>query len=348
MRFPQKLAVLPLVVAALAIAPSARSAPDEPAPQPVSVALRPGAGREAVLKFLLKPYAAATGTEIGESAWDGFADTLKKLFVEKKADLALVGGPVLASLCHAQVFARVDWQVLGREKFLPLAVSDCGVGAYLSATVLAWDRDKLKASPGWGDFWDVAKYPGRRGLQKHARGTLEIALLADGVAPGDIYRTLRASEGVDRAFRKLDQLKPYIEWWDASGQPAQYLASGKVLLTSAPTSLLPFGPKSHVGVQWAGSLDEVTSWAVAQGAAHPQGAWASINIATDAARQAEFFRATFLGPSTRAGEALLPEDARAQSPASVAHLQSGLAVDEGFWLDNGDRLEARFSAWVAK
>jgi hypothetical protein len=44
----------------------------------------------------------------------------------------------------------------------------------------------------------------------------------------------------------------------------------------------------------------------------------------------------------------LPEDARAQSPASVAHLQSGLAVDEGFWLDNGDRLEARFSAWVAK
>ena len=48
---------------------------------------------------------------------------------------------------------------------------------------------------------------------RRVRGNLEFALIADGVAPGDVYKVLATSEGVDRAFRKLDQLKPYIVWW---------------------------------------------------------------------------------------------------------------------------------------
>ena len=59
----------------------------------------------------------------------------------------------------------------------------------------------------------MAKYPGKRGLRKGVQGNLEIALMADGVAPGDVYRTLRGSDGVARAFRKLDQLKPYLVFW---------------------------------------------------------------------------------------------------------------------------------------
>ena len=74
-------------------------------------------------------------------------------------------------------------------------------------------QGQIPGHPGWADFWDVAKYPGKRGLRRSAETNLEFALLADGVAPGDVYKTLRTSEGVDRAFRKLDQLKPYIVWW---------------------------------------------------------------------------------------------------------------------------------------
>ena len=33
------------------------------------------------------------------------------------------------------------------------------------------------------DFWDVTKFPGKRGLRKGVIGNLEIALMADGVAP---------------------------------------------------------------------------------------------------------------------------------------------------------------------
>ena len=40
------------------------------------------------------------------------------------------------------------------------------------------------------DFWDLKKYPGRRGLRKTPRVNMEWALMADGVANDKIYKNL--------------------------------------------------------------------------------------------------------------------------------------------------------------
>ena len=171
----------------------------------------------------MQPYAQATATSLGEPGWDGTPSALDALAAAHQADLVLADGPTLAALCRAQKLDRLDWAALGgRDRFVAAAASDCGQGAYIAATVLAWDAAKAangSATYDWADFWDVARHPGRRGLRRAARGNLEAALMADGVAPGDVYRTLRSADGVDRAFRKLDQLKPYIEWWDRPEQP---------------------------------------------------------------------------------------------------------------------------------
>ena len=55
----------------------------------------------------------------------------------------------------------------------------------------------------WRDFWDVQKFPGKRGMRKTAKYTLEIALLADGVPPGEVYKTLATPVGVDVLLRSL-------------------------------------------------------------------------------------------------------------------------------------------------
>ena len=366
------------------------SAPDSPLA--VRVAIPPVPQKDTLRRVLLKPYASATGTDLGDVAWDGSQDALTKIAGDQAADLVLVDGSTLASGCTAQTFKRLDWNRLGRTRFLPNASSDCGAGAFMTATVLAWDREKLQGDtkppaqpslaggkppasqgqknatpdtkpapdtaakaptpdPQWSDFWDVAKHPGRRGLQRQAEGNLEFALLADGVSPGDIYRTLRTGDGVDRAFRKLDQLKPYIMWWDQPGQPAQFLSGGKVLFTSAPASSLSAmvvqPGHARPGVQWAGSLNAVQSWAVPQ-SAHEEAAMAAMLIATDPAREVELARAAGYGPSTTDAVALLPGDLRGASPAAPANLKLGLALDEGFWRDNHKALEARFNDWVSK
>ena len=56
---------------------------------------------------------------------------------------------------------------------------------------------------------------------------LEFALLADGVKVEDVYKVLATPEGVDRAFAKLSELKPNIQWWEAGAQPAQWLIAGR-------------------------------------------------------------------------------------------------------------------------
>src|SRR3546814_15435571 len=95
---------------------------------------------------------------------------------------------------------------LGRDAFLPAAVHDCGVGAMLWSYVIGYDGDRIKgAGPrNWADFWDVKRFPGKRGMRKNLKYSLEFALLADGVTPDTVYPTLRTPAGIDRAFRKPD------------------------------------------------------------------------------------------------------------------------------------------------
>ena len=77
------------------------------------------------------------------------------------------------------------------------------------ASVSSDDRNKLARAPAsWADFWDVKKFPGKRALRKGPKYTLEFALMADGVAPKDVYKVLAGKDGQDRAFKKLDELKP--------------------------------------------------------------------------------------------------------------------------------------------
>jgi len=337
-----------LVGAAAPLSPAGSPAGPPAAPAALVAAVPPGPAHDTVWKLLLKPYAEATQTLIADPAWNGDSlDTLKKL----APDLALVDGEQLVAGCRSGVFRKLDWARLNRDRYIAQAASDCGAGAYLTATALAWDREKFITPPSWPDFWDVARHPGRRGLQRNARGTLEIALLADGVGAGDVYHALRTPEGLDRAFRKLDQLKPFIQWWDKPSEPGQWLAAGKVLLTSAPAASLPgVGTAAHrrLAVQWAGSVISVASFVVPENAPDAAVAGIALIVAADPVRQALFAEATNLGPAVRDAVDLLPVSARGQSPSAPENMAGALAMDEGFWVDNRARLEARFLAWVAK
>ena len=325
-------------------------APDHPHPPSLLAAMPPAAPGEKLRRLLLKPYAAATGTDLPTPAWDGSAEGLKTLIAAHGADLVLVDAASLADLCRTQAIIKLDWNVLDRARSLPGAVSDCGAGAYQSATALAWDKSKFPSTPTWGDFWDVARHPGRRGLQNRARGNLEIALLADGVGTGDIYRTLRTADGLDRAFRKLDQLKPYLVWWEQPSQAADLLSSGKALLTSAPVDIITGATVAHanLGYTATGNLTSWWSWTMPQAAPHAAAAALALVIAEDPARQADFARATGYGPASAMALDLMPADARAASSSLASNQSQSLVVDEGFWAENREKLEARFAGWLAK
>ena len=175
-------------------------------------------------------------------------------------------------------------------------------------------------------------------------------MLADGVPPGDVYRLLRTDDGLDRAFRKLEQIKPYLVWWTPDAPGGQVLGSGEVLLSSADSvsvALANRDAQRHFGVQWAGSLYTVESWAVMKGSPNLAEGMRLLVFMGDPIRQALCTASYPYGPVVRGANDLLPPELAASSPTAPANLAPALQVDEQFWRENGDKLGQRFDAWLA-
>jgi putative spermidine/putrescine transport system substrate-binding protein len=338
----------PLVAAAAILAMTSGSA----AARDLSLVALPPT-EPAIQEIFARPFVMATTIPAQVSNWDGGIDTLR---TQAKApdnswDLVMVDSDALTAGCSEGLFEKLDWSTIGgKDHYLPQAVSDCGVGAGVASLVLAWDRDKFSAAPTWADFWDVAKIPGKRGLFQGVRGNLEFALIADGVAPGDVYKVLGTSDGVDRAFRKLDQLKPYIVWWHDGAEAARILASGDVLMTSAyAPQVTTTGRTAHrnFGLQWTASLYEVESWAILKGSPNLRQATQFLYFAGTPAIQARLVGQYGDGGLARgANDGLAPELSQV-SPTTPANLNAALRVDAAFWHDNLAKLRPRFESWLA-
>jgi putative spermidine/putrescine transport system substrate-binding protein len=340
-------AVALFVVPALA-PPSAFASPND-----LTIVTRDESLQHALQSAYVQPFTAVTGAPVQQGNWEGGIDALRTRAktADDSWDLVLVDADELATGCGEGLFEKLDWSAIGgKDHYLPQAVSDCGLGAVVVNTVLAWDKDKLPVAPSWSDFWDVAKYPGKRGLRKGVRGNLEFALMADGVAPGDVYKTLSTSDGLDRAFRKLDQLKPYIVWWSSETEAAHILASGDVLMTSAPSgqiAVMAGQEHKNFGLQFTASLFEVQSWAIMKGSPLSRMAQQFLYFTGMPAVELRLLQHGGDAGLAKGLNDGLPPDLAAVSPSSAANMAAGLRVDAGFWRDNLPKLRQRFDTWQA-
>ncbi|MCP8350409.1 ABC transporter substrate-binding protein [Pseudomonas sp. FBF18] len=313
-----------------------------------------GNNRQAQEKAFYKPFTAQTGVAITADDYNGEMAKIKVMADTGKTswDVVEVESPELIRGCSEGVFEPLDWSRIGnKEDFIPAAVSDCGVGIFIWSTVLTYDPKKLASSPqGWADFWDLKKYPGKRGLRRGAKFTLEFALLADGVDNKDLYTLLGTEEGVKRAFKKLDEIKSSIQWWDSGAQPLQWLIAGDVVMTSAYNGRVTSAQEEgqSFAMQWNGSLYDLDHWAIVKGAPKKELAERFIAFASEPMQQKNFVEAIPYGPSNTGAMDLLDKRVGEKLPTAPQNLKNARATDAEFWIDHGEDLEERFNAWVNK
>src|SRR5262245_4750784 len=99
----------------------------------------------------------------------------------------------------------VDWTVVKKDKLFPNAVYANGLAYCALGTNLAYRKDKFpQGGPkSWAEFWDVKKFPGNRSMLNNVVRRVKFALVDDVELVEKVFRMV-----VDRAFTKLDQMKP--------------------------------------------------------------------------------------------------------------------------------------------
>ena len=312
-----------------------------------------GANKEAQAKAFYQPWEAAGKGKVIAGEYNGEMAKVKAMVDTNSVswNLVEVESPELARGCDEGLFEELDPALFGdAANFIDGAVQPCGVGFFVWSTVLAYNADKLASAPtGWADFWDVATFPGKRGLRKGAKYTLEFALMADGVAPKDVYGVLATQEGQDRAFKKLDQIKPHIQWWEAGAQPPQFLASGDVVMSSAYNGRIAAVQKeSNLKVVWNGGVYDFDSWAIPKGAKDLDAAKALAAFTVQPEQQKVYSSNIAYGPANKTAVALLDKGLLADMPTTPENIAGQVAMNVEFWADFGEQLEQRFNAWAAK
>lgn len=312
-----------------------------------------GANKDAQIGAFYQPWQAAGNGKIVAGEYNGEMAKIKAMVDTKSVswDLVEVELPELSRGCEEGMFEPMDAALLGDPaNYVSGAIQPCGVGFFVWSTVLAYNADKLKTAPtGWADFWDTKKYPGKRGLRNTAKFTLEFALMADGVPPREVYGVLATKAGQDRAFKKLDELKPNIQWWEAGAQPPQYLASGDVVMSAAYNGRIAAVQKeSNLKVVWAGGIYDFDAWAIPKGAKNSDAAKRFIVYSLEAEQQKAFSERIAYGPANLKAVSMLDKSVLDGLPTTEARIKEQVQNDSQFWADYGESLEQRFNAWVAK
>jgi len=295
-----------------------------------------------------------SGGKVTSVEYNGEQAKIKAMVEAKNVtwDVVEVESPDLSRGCDEGLFETIDWSKIGNKAdFQKAAVHECGVGTFVWSTVMAYDGDKLKTAPTtWADFWDVKKFPGKRGLRKGARYNLEFALMADGVKPADVYKVLATKDGADRAFKKLADLKPNIQWWEAGAQPPQFLVAGDVTMTTAYNGRIDAAQREgkNLKITWTGGIYDLDYWVMPKGTPNKAAALKFIALASSPDAQAEYARNISYGPTNNMALAKLDAKVLDMLPTSPANSKEALQFSVRYWADQGEALEKRFSAWAAK
>lgn len=215
------------------------------------------------------------------------------------------------------------------------------------STVMGYRSDVFASRPrprNWAEFWDVQKFPGPRAMRNSPVDNLEFALMADGVKPDQIYPI-----NVDRAFRKMDQIKPHINvWWTTGAQSAQVLIDKEVVLGTAWHGRFYAAIKdgAPIGMDFNEGIIHRTPFGIPRGAKDAYWGQRFLALLTEPQLQARY--ANLMSYPGLHKDAIKYTDPKMIPflPTSENNLAKQAWANAGWWNDNADAVQERWNRWI--
>ncbi|PDS99285.1 ABC transporter substrate-binding protein [Rhizobium sp. S9] len=217
------------------------------AEEQVIIATTGGAYDAALRKYWFEPFTKQTGIKVvsvaatnaemrakaaamvktGNVSWDLYPDGE----IQASAETHRLTSEDLTEFCNP---------FRGRPDLVDDACVSTGARLFSTATLMAYNPTGFKdGNPStWADMWDQARFPGGRSFPNFDDPwrVMAAALLADGVPRDKLFPL-----DVDRALKKLDEIRPAISlWWKTGDQSVQGFRNGdysigQIWLTRANT-----------------------------------------------------------------------------------------------------------------
>lgn len=326
-----------------------------------------GAYTKSQVEAYHKPWIAQTGNQIVSEDYNGGLAEVKAQVEAGNVTWNLVDVELSDAVrgCDEGLLEPIDHSILpagadgtpAADDFIAGSLPECAVANIVWSTIFAYDTTKTTGVGGIADFFDLAKFPGKRGLRKNPKANLEMALMADGVPANEVYDMMESEEGLARAFAKLDTIKDQVVWWEAGAQPPQLLADGEVVMTTAYNGRIfnaAAGEGKPFEVNWDGQIMDFDLWVIPKGAPNMDATLDFLKFSTDTQRLADQASWISYGPARKSSGPLVgmfndgKTEMAAHMPTAEANLKNALVNNFEFWADNQDELNERFNAWLAQ
>ncbi len=327
------------------------SDPDKWAGRTLSVACWGGDYQEAQKEAFFTPFEDATGVSIQIKQADLGRIKNQIENEEVSTDLLTVPTEDVLPLSRDDYLSPIDYKVVDATALYDDIAQQYGVGVAYFSTIIVFPAGSTSAPQNWESFWDVPPVAegekpepqDARALHKSPVGTLEFALLADGVPRAELYPL-----DVDRAFASLDRIRAsVVDWYEDGKQPVELVVAGQAGMASAwNVRAAQLQVTDEIRVQWYDGMLSADSWVVPRGAENADVAMDLINYSTRATPNANFARLVPYGPVNAQSLNLLRPDRLAILPTSAPNRSVQFVQNFNFWADNMDELNTRFNDWL--
>ncbi len=291
-------------------------------------------------------HGAAIGVPFTEATGKGVKfDTSGPL--EGKIKEMVDSGNVTADVADADLFNAVslgptghleaiDYNVVSKEKTLPGYALEYGVSIILYGYAFVYDTEAYGDTPpeNWADFFDTAKFPGTRALYKWANGSLEAALMADGV-PGDQLYPL----DMERSLAKIKSIKDDSIYWGSGSE-----VHSMVVNNEASMAIIWQNRGRNIENDTDGRYKLVNNQALAMPGAYivPKGnpagreaAMQFIATAQDVPAQLQLLECLGMTPSNPEAFGQIPESQQPYAITSAMNIDKIVYNDPEWWGKNG-------------
>ena len=260
-------------------------------------------------------------------------------------DIVELNGADMVAGCLAGVLEPIDYDVVNKDVLEENAGEECGLAASFYTVGIGYNNeDWPDEPPTWEDFYDPSSFPGKRAIESYIQdGTLEYALMGDGVNKNDLYPL-----DLDRAVDALNAVADDLIVVDSLDQASQLLTSGDATLIQTGSARMLALQEEGLDVgyipvgQTGGSY-----WVVPKNAPNKEAAMEFLAWAGDCVECSTVLGelTAYAGPNAE-GNTQVEGDVAEMLPSDPDVAELSFPVDLDWWGENTEEAQDAFNRFM--